>query len=149
MSLGTSSPTGNSCVTSNQPDFGNASLAAAIGLATTFGGGFLCGVMIDQFGSIGAISLWALGFAAGLSANKLTQRSPEVAWILCIACLFAFVVAEVCWIHWNIVGAETWVAALEEFPTFLKEYKVDAFIAAIFTFFGCQAAYRQNSGGRV
>ena len=121
-------------------------IGAAVGLVTALAGGLLCGLMVDQFGSIGSISLWALGFLAGLAAFKLMQsRNNSVACILVVACVLAFLIAEVSWIHWNIAGAESWMDALAKFPQFLKEFKVDAFIACIFTFFGCQAAYRQTA----
>ena len=125
-------------------------ISAALGVATALGGGFLCGWMIDQFAPVGSISLWALGFVSGLAANKFTQsRSNTMACTLVVACVLAFVVAEVCWIRWNIQGVETWTDAIAKFPLFLKQFRIDAFIAALFTFFGCQAIYRQTAAGRI
>jgi hypothetical protein len=125
-------------------------IVVVVALATALGGGCLCGLMIDQFGSLGGISLWALGFIAGLAATKLTQRrSNAMACTLIAACVLAFIVAEVCWIRWNIRDTETWSAAIAKFPLFLQQFRLDAFIAVIFTFFGCQAVYRQTAAGRV
>ncbi len=125
-------------------------VSAAVGLATALGGGCLCGLMIDQFAPVGSISLWALGFVSGFAATKLTQRrSNATACILAVACILAFVVAEVCWIRWNIQGVESWTDAITKFPRFLKQFRIDAFIAVVFTFFGCQAIYRQTAAGRA
>jgi hypothetical protein len=124
-------------------------VGAALGLATALGGGFLCGWMIDQFAPVGSISLWALGFVSGFTATKLTQtRNNTTACILVVACVLAFIVAEVCWIRWNIQGVESWTGAITKFPLFLKQFRLDAFIAVIFTFFGGQSAYRQTAAGR-
>lgn len=117
-----------------------------LGLAMAIIGGWLCGLMIDRFGVAGSISLWALGFICGFVAAKLSTASSRVLTSsLITACVVAFVFAEVCWIHWNIKDAETWLAAMAKFPLFLKEFQLDAFIAGIFTLFGCQAIYRQTA----
>jgi len=119
-------------------------VGAVVVTSTALGGGYLCGLMIDQFGATGGISLWALGFVSGSMAVKTTHgRSLVLAGALIAACVAAFVIAEVLWIHWNIKDADTLSAALAKFPLFLKEYKVSAFIAGVFTFFGCHSAYRQ------
>ena len=113
-------------------------------LMTAVVGGYLCGLVIDQFGEVGSISLWGLGFVSGLAANKAAGGGSRfLAMAMIVGCIGAFVVAETCWIHWNIKDAETLPAALAKFPLFLKEFKVTAFIAGIFTLFGAHSAYQQ------
>ena len=127
-------------------DLADAMIGVVLGVATALLGGYLCGLMIDHFAPVGSISLWALGFIAGFAATKLThRRSNATACILVVACALAFIVAEICWIRWNIQGVETWTDAIAKFPLFLKQFRLDAFIAVIFTFFGGQSAYRQTA----
>ena len=43
--------------------------------------------------------------------------------VLVVACIGAFLVAEVCWIRWETVhGEESWLAAIKLLPTFVHEY---------------------------
>ena len=118
-------------------------ISIGLALATFVGGGYLCGLALEQFGSLGAISLWATGGIAGFVAAKLIKPHKVAGYVLAAGVVLAFVVAEICWIHWNIVGAEEWPTAISMFPTFLKEYQMDALMGAIFTFFGAASAYRQ------
>lgn len=109
------------------------------------GGGVLCGLVIDRYGVVGSISLWALGALSGFVARKLISHpSRVVGWSLVVACVVALAFAEVCWIHWNTKqGAEGWWIAVTFLPTFVREYEVAAFVAAVFTGLGAWSAYRQ------
>ena len=99
-------------------------------------GWLVCGEMIDNFGMLGAIGLWALGAVAALAHRRWRRIDQSSAIILCIALALAFCLAEIYWIQKNIVDAETFAKAAKLFPTFLSEYKVEAFAAGIFTVFG-------------
>lgn len=99
-------------------------------------GWFGCGMMIDNFGMLGAIGLWGLGAAAAILHRRWRRIDKTSALILSVALLLAFCLAEIFWIQNNIVDAETFAKAAKMFPQFLKEYKVDAFAAGIFTVFG-------------
>ncbi len=99
-------------------------------------GWLVCGEMINNFGRLGAIGLWALGAVAALAHRRWRRIEQSSAIILCIALALAFCLAEIYWIQKNIVDAETFAKAAKLFPTFLTEYKVDAFAAGIFTVFG-------------
>ena len=67
-------------------------------------------------------------------------------WMLVVANMSAFVFAEVCWIHWNLVeGAESWWAAVMLLPRFVAEYELSVLIGAIFTAMGCWSAYRRTA----
>lgn len=122
-------------------------VAVVIGAAMVVLGGYAAAIVMDQVGTMGGITLWALGGIGGILYQRLAMNGRQVAagWILIVACVLAFVVAEVLWINWNIVDATPLAKALSLFPTFLAEYKTDAFIAAIFTFFGAGAAYKSAS----
>ncbi len=118
-------------------------LALALILAAL--GGFLCGLAVDRFGQTGSISLWLAGGATGFLARKLLSRPHKaIGWMLAIANVVALVVAEVCWIHWNLVqGSESLLAAIRLLPEFVQSYQVSVLIAGIFTVFGAMSAYRQ------
>ncbi len=130
-----------------RPAARNQPLAIIWAVAVALLGGYVCGLAISQFGTLGSASLWALGVLAGFAGRKiLTAPSRPIAWTLAVACVPALVIAEVCWIHWNTrQGAASWWIALMLFPTFLTEYKLDAAIAAVFTLFGALAAFRQTA----
>ena len=110
-------------------------------------GGVACGLLIDRFGELGSISLWAMGALAGYVAQRiLGGGSRLVSFALVASCVSAFVIAETCWIHWNTKqGAESWLAAFALLPTFVKDYEIAALMGAIFTGFGAWSAYRQTA----
>ena len=116
-------------------------------LITATAGGFACGLVIDRFGELGCISLWAMGAFAGFVAQRiLGGRSRLVGLVLIASCVSTLVIAETCWIHWHIKqGAESWLAAFGLLPTFVQDYERSALIGAIFTAFGAWSAYRQNA----
>lgn len=108
-------------------------------------GGFACGFAITKFGTLGTISLWLLGAAAGFGGQKLVAEKSKLAGlILVVACVGAFVIAEVCWIRWDTIqGEESWLAAIQLLPTFVQEYTLSALIGGIMCFIGANSAYRQ------
>ena len=110
-------------------------------------GGFACGLAIDRFGEFGSISLWALGALSGYVGRKIMAApSRSMGWGLVVANLSALVVAEVCWIHWNLaLGAESWWEAVGLLPTFIRRYELSALIAAMFCIFGALSAYQQTA----
>ena len=82
----------------------NVPLAVLWAIAVAAIGGHACGLAISQFGLFGSISLWGLGALAGHVGRRiLGAPSRPVAWCLVVACVVAFVFAEVCWLHWNTV----------------------------------------------
>ena len=123
----------------------NVPLAVLWAIAVATIGGYVCGLAISQFGTFGSISLWALGALAGSMGRKiLGAPSRPVARCLAVACAVAFVVAEVCWIHWHMIGGdESWWAAIALIPKFVQRLSVAAFVGAIFTFMGALSAYQQ------
>ena len=110
-------------------------------------GGLACGLAIDRFGEFGSVSLWPLGALSGYVGRKIMAApSRSVGWGLVVANLSALVVAEVCWIHWNLVqGTESWWAAVGLLPTFVREYELAALIAGVFCIFGAWSAYQQTA----
>jgi len=118
-------------------------ISVGLALAMLAAGGYLCGWAIEEFGSFGAISLWATGAIAGFVAAKLIKPNKVAGYVLASGVVITFVVAEVYWIHWNYVGAEDWPTAVGMFPRFLREFKTDALIGGLFTFFGAASVYRQ------
>ena len=111
-------------------------MATALGCIIVTLGGFVSGVMLEQFGHMGAISLWAWGSASAWVQCRYSRIDTASVLVLC-GCLFAaFCVAEIFWIRRNIVGVETVWSAIKTFPRFLIDFKVSAFIAAIFAAFG-------------
>ena len=86
--------------------------------------------------------------AAVAAGNDAKHFEALVGLVLVAACVSAFVIAEVCWIHWKTVqGDESWWVALTWFPTFVQENEGTALIAAIFTGFGSWSAYRSTAVG--
>ena len=108
-------------------------------------GGYLCGCAIDYFGSMGSISIWALGGVLGWAAGKFLLPKRSTAYVLVGAVVLSFFVAETCWIKWNIVGVKTWGEAIEKLPLFFQTYRVDGLVAGLMTFFGANSTYRQAS----
>lgn len=107
-------------------------------------GGAACGWCISKFAEWGSVSLWALGFVAGLAARRLQLEGRFSAWALAIACFVAYAVAETCWLRWNTKnGEEGWWASICLWPMFLNEYTVSALIGAAFAAFGAESAFRQ------
>ena len=125
----------------------NVPLAVLWAIVVAIIGGYVCGLAISRFGSVGSISLWGLGALAGHVGRKiLGAPSRPVAWCLVTACTVAFVFAEVCWIHWNTVqGREGWWTAIGFLPAFVDEYSLSALIGAIFTFTGALSAFQQTA----
>ena len=121
-----------------------ATLISLWSTVVAFVGGCLCGLVISEFGTLGAASLWLLGEAAGAVGKKIVpQKNKMVGFVLAIACLVSFVVAEVWWLRWNTVqGEESWIVAVRLLPTFVKEYTRSTIIGAIFAAIGANAAYR-------
>ncbi|HUY35854.1 MAG TPA: hypothetical protein VMV69_24135 [Pirellulales bacterium] len=119
------------------------SLAIAWAVVVSIVGGVACGWLIGALGEIGSVGLWFLGFLAGTVSRKLTVAPSRVAACCQVAaCMLAMVLAEVCWIHWNTrQGQGGWWVSVTFLPTLVKEYTVAAFLAAIFTAFGCFSAY--------
>ena len=111
-------------------------VAVLVSLGVILTGGIICGAMIDGFGVLGSISLWALGAAAAWIQSRFARVDKSNVILLIASMLIAFCVAEIFWINRNIVGAESIVAAIKKFPQFLIEFKIDAFFAAIMTAFG-------------
>lgn len=122
-------------------------IIAALGVATVLFGGYLGGCAIDEFGRLGGAALWGAGALAGFIASKTVVPQKNFGYALAAAVVLAFFVAEACWIHWNIVGAEAWPAAIAKLPEFFSTYTFDAAIGGLFTFFGAQSAY-SNAGMR-
>lgn len=108
-------------------------------------GGFASGLAIAKFGILGCISLWLVGEGAGFGWHKIVPQKSKVAGAaLVIACVGAFLVAEVCWIHWKTVqGEESWWAAVQLLPTFFAEYTSSAIIGGVFCMIGSHSAYRR------
>jgi hypothetical protein len=108
-------------------------------------GGYACGLAISKFGTLGAVSLWLVGEAAGFVGKRLVVEKSRMAGVfLVVACIGAFLFAEVCWIRWHTVQGEAgWLAAIGLLSTFVKEYSVAAAVGGIFCGIGANSAYRQ------
>lgn len=131
----------------SRPGARNIPFAIAWAVVAGTAGGYVCGLAINEFGRIGSASLWPLGVLAGFVGRKIIAApSRLVGWVLVAACVCALVVAETCWIHWNIVqGKESWWTAFTLLPAFVREYQIPALFAAIFTCFGASSAYRATA----
>lgn len=120
-------------------------LAVAWAFIVALVGGYACGWCVSEFAEWGSVSLWALGFVAGLAARRLQLPRRFSAWALAIACIIAYVVAETCWLRWNTKnGNEGWWASVCLWPLFLNDYTISALIGAVFAAFGADSAYRQT-----
>lgn len=108
-------------------------------------GGFSAGLAITKLGTLGVASLWLVGEAAGIVGRKLVpEKSTLAGVVLVVACVGAFVLAEVCWLHWTRRdGAESWLAAIKLLPKFVQIYTLAAVIGAVFCFIGAQSAFRR------
>jgi hypothetical protein len=118
-------------------------IAVAWSLVVALGGGLACGLCIDRYGELGALSLAACGAFAGYISRKIT-RGPSKTAGLCqaIAACLAFVDAYTWWIHWRIVqGEASWWTALGLWPVFVREYELPALIGALFAGYGAWCAY--------
>lgn len=120
-------------------------LVSCLAMAVMSLGGYASGLAITKFGTLGAASLWLIGEVAGAAGRKLIPEKNKLAGvILAVACVVAFLVAEVCWIHWRIVPAQqSWSAAIRYLPTFVERYTTSALIGAICCFMGASSAYRK------
>lgn len=120
-------------------------LAMILAATTAIGGGWLVGLAIDQWGMFGSVALWPLGVVVGRLGRRLSKQPfPFGGILLGIGCAAAFVAAEVCWIHWNIVeGADSWRAAVACLPQFVRQYRWPVFYGVLFTALGVAAAHRQ------
>ena len=120
---------------------------AFVWVVVLFGvGAVVCSWLVVEFGQLGGIGLWAVGGLGGLVARKLTRvPSAAVAWALVAVCVLLLPIAEVSWIHWKTKqGANlSWFECFSLLPVFVQEYRISAFLGAIFTFFGAQSAYWQ------
>lgn len=108
-------------------------------------GGSLAGLAINRFGSFGAVAIWALGGLLGWLTAKFVQPARSFGWLLAATVILAFLVAETCWIRWNIVGADTWLQAIAKLPTFFQTYQLDCLAAGLMTVFGAMSAFRQSA----
>ncbi len=107
-------------------------------------GGWLTGLAVDQFGEVGSVTVWLVGVLAGLVVNRMGWRGNAAVLVLVIVGLaLAGVVAEVCWMRWNIQQADSWSAAIQLLPRFALEYRTSAFVMLIFIVFGSMSAYHQ------
>ena len=107
--------------------------AVAWAFVVAIGGGFLCGWLIGQFGSVGSSGLYPLGIAGGHVSTRLTggRAVPLLGWVLVAALAIALFIAEVYWIRFYIVGVNGWVDAVKTLPDFVLQAKTDVFVAAI------------------
>ena len=128
-------------------DISPMSLVLAAGWATAVAclGGYASGLAITKLGTLGAASLWLVGEAAGFVGKRLVVEKSRLAGVLLIvACIGAFFIAEVCWIHWRTIpGKESWLAAIQFLPTFAQRFSIAAAIGGIFCLIGANSAYRQ------
>ncbi|MBC8356811.1 MAG: hypothetical protein H8E66_32955 [Planctomycetes bacterium] len=120
-------------------------LVSSWAVAVVAVGGIASGLAITEFKTLGLASLWLVGEVAGFVGRKLLAEKSKLAGvILVVSCVGAYVVAVVCWIHWDTVqGEESWMAAIRLLPTFVQEYKRTAVIGAISCFIGAMSAYRR------
>ena len=125
-------------------------LIIALSILVAHMGGYLCGMAISQWGTTGSLVLWPLGALAGWIGRKLSP-TPRLsnAIVLVVGTVLAFLIAEVCWLHWNTKqGAASWLEAVRWLPTFFVEYQVPALIAGFFTAMGALSCYRQTAPAR-
>ena len=118
-------------------------LVAVLGLVVASLGGYLCGLAIDAWGGLGAISIWGTGWAAGAVTRKLITPHRLAGMTLVGATVLAAVVAETLWIERNIVGVEHWLDAFMKLPQFARQFSGDVLVAVLLTIFGASSAYRQ------
>jgi len=111
-------------------------------------GGALAGYGVLEFGEWGIFFVWPIGWAGGfVASNILGGKSRLVGGLLVVACFGISLIAEVNWIHEKIVGAdENWVKAISLLPAFIRQYRISALMALIFSIFGATSAWHQVSG---
>ena len=73
----------------------------------------------------------------------MSRPRKVVGYAIAVAVILAMVIAEVCWIRWNIKGVDSWGAAIALLPQFCQQYQWDAIVAGLATFFGASSAYRR------
>jgi hypothetical protein len=110
-------------------------------------GGAVVGFATLEFGELGMIIVWPIGWAGGWVAAKiLGGKSKLVGVLLVAACFGVSMLAEVIWIHENLVKAEKdWVKSIGLLPAFINQYRYSALSALIFSVFAAMSAWRQVS----
>jgi hypothetical protein len=123
-------------------------LAAVWALVVAIGGGFACGWLMTWHPILGAIALWPLGAAGGYVSRRLTVGpSRFAAWCLVAACAVALLVAQICWIHWNMeLRDDRWDTAIAWIGKYYQRFGFNALIEAICAAFGAFSAY--STAGR-
>lgn len=119
----------------------------SIGFVVVLFGGYGVGIAIVNFGSIGSIFLWPIGFIAGMVVAKWGNCQTIHAILLAVCLLLALVMAETCWIHWKIKGGEEWIEAIKLLPKAASQYRTDFLIASISAVFAAISAYRTSLSG--
>lgn len=118
--------------------------AGVLGILVAAAGGWLAGLAVDQFGEVGSVTVWFIGVLAGWVVDRMGWRGNVIVFGLLVAGIAAAgVVAEVCWMRWNIQQADSWVAAVQLLPRFIQEYRTSAFVMLVFIVFGSLSAYHQ------
>jgi len=97
-----------------------------------------------EFGELGMIAVWPIGWAGGFVAAKiLAGKSKLVGALLVATCFSIAVIAELNWIHEEIEGAdESWSKTISLLPAFVRQFKLAAIVALIFAGFGALSAWR-------
>ena len=110
-------------------------------------GGALASYAALEFGEIGMLVVWPIGWAAGWVASRILDgKSKFVGGLLVAACFGVSLIAEVNWIHSEIRGAdESWLKAISLLPAFVRQYWYSAISALVFSVLGAMSAWRQVS----
>lgn len=126
-----------------KPSRSSVAIATAWAAVVAFGGGFVCGWCVSQFGEFGSLSLAAGGALAGYVSRKITRQPSKLAGASqVIATCLMFFIAETCWLHWKTRNGEaSWAAAISVWPLFIREYQLSALIGAAATAYGAWCAY--------
>jgi hypothetical protein len=121
----------------------NLALALLWILLLTIVGGAVCAWSFKELGSLGGLSVWAVGALGGFVTRKIRGAAClTVAWLLVAVCLLMLLIGEVSYLHWK-EGTESWGKAISLLPKFVREMKLDALIDSLFTVFGAVSAYQQ------
>ena len=123
-------------------------LLIALGIASivVLAGGPLTAWLSDPevFGQLGSLALWGLGFLSGWIARQLGVAPHSLAaWVLAIAVIGTAFLSELCWIRWNIVGAENWQTAISMFPQYLWDFRTSVLITGLIAAFGAFSVFAQ------